>query len=205
MRLSPEFLYDVIIPCPELSRDNVKPTLIPALPFFVSQSEEIFLIGCRDGCLLWQIHSKRGFGSAHFPDILKGDRLEFFIDSRKSFDPSAGLSPASARHRFYCLPSFETDDPRAIARVIMKSHDFNEHLSCKGLRFHKRYECDREVLEIFIPLRSLCGYREGLRFAGFAFRSIIGGNVFSFPFEEKDGFLLEDNPLFWCFLDLGSL
>ena len=132
-----------------------KPTLIEGHSEFLG--EECFSevrMGVSDGGIQLEVKVHKTFEKASFPDVDKGDGMEFFIDTR-------GIQSALIMHK-YChhfvfLPK-EVDGVQAVEVTRFKTNDKRELAPKELLKVKTNFAKNHYTLQIDIPDTALFGY-----------------------------------------------
>ncbi|MEG0036667.1 MAG: hypothetical protein RSB82_02420 [Victivallaceae bacterium] len=196
------FFYDMIFSCLELS---VRAKEVPVFsdPIFQSQ---IF------GLSVWGGHSK-GILILKFliktcegPDFIGNPKkIELFFDFSNCRNQNL-LKSQTLLYRFHCMPlkfgSDSKDNP--LLKTALYGHSERNSHKSGSFDLRKDVSLGETVVLFRIPLLDCVYAGEQRNRIGFAFRLISDHRKISFPFEEKSGFLLEDNSLFWSFFFLNG-
>lgn len=154
----------------------------------------------RDG-LAATINVDKAFEGAFFPDIQKGDSVEFFIDTRDS--KIAGFNSRFCHH-FFFLPK-EVDGHIAGEITRFRTEDVHEWCDSKDLQVTANHSDNSYSLDIFIPAHCLHGYDpDQCDRLGFTYRiNRPGQEPQHFAVCSRD-YQVEQQPSLWASLRLSA-
>lgn len=151
-------------------------------------------MGWHEEGLSWQIQVDQSFTRATYPDVLRGDSVELFIDTRDL--KSAGFNTRFCHH-FFFLPQIV--DGHVCGEIThFRTEDNHPLCDSQALQVQTQLGRDSYKMKIFIPTQCLYGYdpRQFDRL-GFTYRiNRIGGQPQHFSVVSQD-FQVDQQPSLW--------
>lgn len=204
--LSPLNFFEISLDCKKIAETSWKESIddkkfrFPSTQFLSGEETPFhFNMGwCEEG-IAFQVETQEPFQHPNFPNLIEGDSIELFFDTR---DSKTGSVITRFCHHFYFLPqAIDGHQKGEITRF--RQEDTHELANPKDLELfvHKRGDTTR--LKGFIKKEALFGFDPN-QFSrlGFTYRinQRYGGSVhFAVKTEE---FNLEQEPSLWASITL---
>ncbi|NGX45159.1 MAG: hypothetical protein K940chlam2_00302 [Chlamydiae bacterium] len=166
----------------------------------IEESFASLAIGWSAAGLRFDIEVERPFVEAFYPDVLRGDSVELFIDTRNL--KSAGF-PTRFCHHFAFLPK-PVDGIQAVEKTRLRPDEMRELAPQELLKVESVFKRRGYQIQIFLPSEALHGYDPKVfEKLGFAFRiNRSGGDPMHFPLCS-DQFEIGLHPSLWSSLKIG--
>lgn len=134
------------------------------------------------------------FKDVFYPEIVRGDSLELFIDTR---DIKTASYPTKFCHHFFFLPK-EIQSIQAEEITRFRNEDRHDLCDPSDLKVQAQFQKEGYAMKIFIPSQSLYGYDPGeCSRIGFSYRvNRTGGAPQNFCVSPEE-FAIEQQPFLW--------
>ncbi len=181
-------------------RKGGKPTLINGHPEFLDEEpfSEVYLAVSEKGICI-QLKVFKPFEKAVFPDVEKGDGIEFFVDTRGI---QGSLIIHKYCHHFVFIPK-EVDGILGVEVTRFKTNDKRELAQKESLKLSTQFTKNGYSMEVFIPDIALFGYEPieypSVKIAYIVHRGSAESN--HFPKSGRE-YSLKDHPSLWATLVL---
>lgn len=156
--LHPISFFGLSFDCRRLKNKEKVPSFSAALPETGHLCREYTFakvaIGWREEGLGFQVQVNQPFTKSFYPELHKGDSLEFFIDTRDM--KSAGFNTRFCHH-FYFLPQ-PIEDRSAGEMTHFRTEDSHPLCDPSLLESQTKFGVKNYVMKIFIPKECLHGY-----------------------------------------------
>lgn len=145
------------------------------------------------------VHVKEPYRQSSYPDIMRGDSVELFFDTRDV--KTSGFNTRFCHH-FYILPE-SVEGHLAGELTRFRTEDAHELCEPSTLQVKSQIKPNSFLVHIFIPAQSLYGYDpEQFDRLGFSYRiNRAGGYVQHFSVTSDD-FQIEQQPSLWSSIRL---
>lgn len=199
--LQPLSFFQLSFKCHEISQKEIEKKIKQAkykIPSsnFITQEE-----GFADLYMGWSLEGLAFFADvkvdeveAFFPEVIRGDSIELFIDTRDV--KTSGFNTRFCHHFFFLPEAYEGHSLGEITKF--RTEDAHELCNPNDLKLSSRVNKNGYQLQIFIPAECLQGYdpKEKDRF-GFSYRvNRKGGPPQHFSALTQE-FQIEQQPSLW--------
>lgn len=147
------------------------------------------------------VHVKEPYRQSNFPDIMRGDSVELFFDTRDV--KTSGFNTRFCHHFFFLPESVEGHHAGELTRF--RTEDAHDLCDPTTLQVKSQIKANNYLVHIFIPAQSLNGYDpEQFDRLGFTYRiNRAGGYVQHFSVTTDD-YQIEQQPSLWSSLRLSK-
>lgn len=185
---------------PFLNKQNARKYLLPDTSTLCS--EESFAevsMGWNEDGLEFYVQINRPFHRVFYPEVSRGDSVEFFIDTRDV--KTAGFNTRFCHHFFFLAEGIEGNF--AGETTHFRTEDTHPLCDPKELKVKSTLKSSHHILNIFIPTQCLHGYDpQQFDRLGFSYR-INQAEGFPQHFSVvTDDFQIDQQPALWSSLKL---
>jgi hypothetical protein len=187
-------------PFPQLSSKNLSKYLLPSLFELCHEFgfAEIAMGWNKEGIEIFASISQP-FRRASYPNITRGDSLEFFFDTRDV--KTAGYTTRFSHHFFFLPESIEGIAAGEITRF--RTEDVHELCNSSELKVKTEIKSVGYAMHIFIPSLCLFGYDpEQFDRLGFAYRINRAEGAPQHFCVTSDDYQIEQQPSLWSSMRL---
>lgn len=200
--LSPSSFFSIKVPCYSYtgSLSDFPPTkknsyLLPDTSTLFSEEKFADLsMGWSAKGLFFSFEVKKPYEQGHYPDLKRGDSIEFFLDTRDV--KTSGFNTRFCHH-FYFLPKpLEEHFFGEITRF--RTEDSHPLSDAQDLVVEPIFKKNHYLMKIFVPSHCLYGYDpDQFNRLGFTYRvNRLGGEPQHFSVGTSD-YTIEQQPSLW--------
>lgn len=154
-----------------------------------------------EGLMAYVVTNKQPYHRSFYPEITKGDSVEFFIDTRDI--KSSGYNTRFCHH-FYFLPE-PVEGHHAAEITRFRTEETHQHCDPSLLKISTTLRKDHYAMEIFIPSECLYGY-DSNQFdrIGFSYRVNRPDGPSQHFSAISDEYKIQEQPSLWSSLRLAK-